>query len=155
MKNFSKNLQKTGDRIINQKTGNETIKNEENKLYLKKKVCHICKKEFSTDDDNKKYHKVWITAITVVMGTAHVYNLRQKTPKEISVVFHNRSKHDYHFIIKGLAEGLEGQLECLGENMEKKLFQYRQRKLEIGKIVTCKTSTAAVDPQHLKVEVVH
>ena len=34
------------------------ITNEENKSYKKQKVCYICKKEFSTDDDNKKYHKV-------------------------------------------------------------------------------------------------
>ena len=24
------------------------------------KVCYICKKEFSPDDDNKKYHKVFV-----------------------------------------------------------------------------------------------
>ena len=34
------------------------LTNEENKSYLKQKVCHICKKEFSTDHDNKKYLKV-------------------------------------------------------------------------------------------------
>ena len=31
---------------------------EENRLYKKQKVCYICKKEFNTDDGNKKYHKV-------------------------------------------------------------------------------------------------
>ena len=31
--------------------------NEENKSYCKQKVCYICKKEISIDD-NKKYHKV-------------------------------------------------------------------------------------------------
>ena len=34
------------------------LTNEETKLYHKQKVCYICKKRFSTDDDNKKYHKV-------------------------------------------------------------------------------------------------
>ena len=39
------------------------LPSEERKLHRKRKVCHICKKEFSTDDDNgitsnKKYHKV-------------------------------------------------------------------------------------------------
>ena len=34
------------------------LTNEENKSYKRQKVCYICKKEFSTDDDNKKYHKV-------------------------------------------------------------------------------------------------
>ena len=46
-------------------------------------------------------------------------NLRCKTPKEISVVFHNGSTYGYHFIIKELAEKSEGQFECLGENTEK------------------------------------
>ena len=27
-------------------------------MHNKQKVCNICKKRFSTDDDNKKYHKV-------------------------------------------------------------------------------------------------
>ena len=30
------------------------LTNEENKLYQKQKVCHICKKEFSVDDNDKK-----------------------------------------------------------------------------------------------------
>ena len=41
------------------------------------------------------------------------------TPREITVVFHNGSSYDYHFIIKGLAEESEGNLEWLGENKEK------------------------------------
>ena len=41
------------------------------------------------------------------------------TPTEIPVVFHNGSRYDYHFIIKGLAEEFEGNFECLGENKEK------------------------------------
>ena len=28
------------------------------KIHQKQKICYICKKGFSTDDDNKKYHKV-------------------------------------------------------------------------------------------------
>ena len=31
---------------------------KENKSYQKQKVCYICKKGFSNDDDNKEYHKV-------------------------------------------------------------------------------------------------
>ena len=41
------------------------------------------------------------------------------TPREIPVVFHNGSRYDYHFIIKGLPEEFEGNFECLGENKEK------------------------------------
>ena len=30
----------------------------DNKLYRKQKTCHICKKEFNTDNNYKKYYKV-------------------------------------------------------------------------------------------------
>ena len=33
----------------------------------------------------------------------------------MSVVFHNRSNYDYHFLIRELANEFEGKLECLGE----------------------------------------
>ena len=38
----------------------------------------------------------------------------------MSIVFHNQSKYDYHFVIKELPEEFEGQFGCLGENTEKK-----------------------------------
>ena len=40
-------------------------------------------------------------------------------PNEIPTVFHYVLKHDYHFIIKELANTSEGQFEYLGENTEK------------------------------------
>ena len=40
-------------------------------------------------------------------------------PNEIPVVFHNGSNHDYHFVIKQLANKFEGKFECFGENTEK------------------------------------
>ena len=50
-------------------------------------------------------------------GTGHnICNLRYKIPKEIPVVFNKSSTYDYHFIINELAEEVEGQFECLGEN---------------------------------------
>ena len=39
-------------------------------------------------------------------------------PKE-TIIFHNGSNYDYHFIINELAWKLEGQFTCLGENPEK------------------------------------
>ena len=39
--------------------------------------------------------------------------------KEILVVFHNVSTYDYHFIIKQLAEEIEGDFKRLGENTKK------------------------------------
>ena len=97
------------------------LTDKENKSYKKQKVCYICKKEFSTDDDNKKYHKVIDRCHYTgkFRGAAHnICNLRQKTPKEVPVVFHNGSTYDYHFIIKQLAKKFDSQFECLGENKE-------------------------------------
>ena len=34
------------------------LTDKENKSYKKQNVCYICKKGFSADDDNRKYHKV-------------------------------------------------------------------------------------------------
>ena len=35
------------------------------------------------------------------------------------MVFHNGSMHDYHFVIKELANNFEGKFNCLGKNTEK------------------------------------
>ena len=45
--------------------------------------------------------------------------MRYNIPKEIPLVFHNGSTYDYHFIIKELVKGFDGNFECLGENTEK------------------------------------
>ena len=86
------------------------------------KVCHIFKRIFSTDDDNKKYHKVkdHCHYTGKYRGAANdMCNLRYKIPTEIPVVFRNGSIYDYHFIIKELAEEFEGEFECLGKTTEK------------------------------------
>ena len=95
---------------------------KEKKIHREQKVCYTCKKGFSTDDGNKKYHKVkdHCHYNGKYRGAAHnTCKLRYKIPKEISVVFHNGSTYDYDFIIKELPEEFEGQFECLGENTEK------------------------------------
>ena len=50
----------------------------------------------------KNFKKLYITVITLEnRGAAHnICHLRYKTPKEITLVFHNGSKYDYYFIIK-------------------------------------------------------
>ena len=87
------------------------LTNEETKSYEEQRVCHICKKEFITDKSDKNefklYHKVrdhfYYTG--KFRGAAHsICNLRYKTPKEISVVIHNGSTYDHHFIIEHLAK---------------------------------------------------
>ena len=53
-------------------------------------------------------------------SAAHnICNLRYNVPKEIPIVFHNGSTHDYHFIIKELVKEFEGNFDCLGEKTEK------------------------------------
>ena len=78
---------------------------EEEKKHNKQKVCHICKKGFSSDDNNKKYHKVKDHRHYTgkYRGAVHdICNLRYK----------------HHLIIKKLAKEFEGELERLGENTE-------------------------------------
>ena len=102
------------------------LTDKENKSYEKQKVCYICKKEFSTDENDKNafklYHKVrdhchYTGKFRVAAHS--IYNLRYKTPKKIPVVFYNGSAYDYHLTINKLAKEFYGQLECLGENTEK------------------------------------
>ena len=83
------------------------LADEENESYQKQKACCICKKGFSTDDDNKKYHKVrdHCHYTGKYRGAGHdTCNITYKAPKEIPVVFHNGSSYDYHFVIKELAK---------------------------------------------------
>ena len=59
----------------------------------------------------------------------NICKLRQKTPKEISVIFHNGSTYDYHFIIKQRAKEFDVQFECYkkeckGCKERRKLNQY-------------------------------
>ena len=52
--------------------------------------------------------------------SAHsICNLRFNVLNEIPVVFHNHSNYNYHFIIKELANGFEGQFECVWESTER------------------------------------
>ena len=84
------------------------LTDEENKFYEEQKVCNICKKGFTIDND-KKHHKVGDHCHYTgkFREAAHsIYNLRYKTPKEIPIVFHNGSTYDYHFKIYKLAKNL-------------------------------------------------
>ena len=59
--------------------------------------------KFSTDHNNKKYHKVrdHCHYTGKYRGGAHdICKLRYKIPKETPVVFHNGSTYYYHFKIQ-------------------------------------------------------
>ena len=146
-KKFCKDLREHATKIINyekKKMISLTKKEEEN--HNKQKVCYICKKEFNTDDSDKKYHKVkdHCHYTRKYRGAAHnICNLRYRIPKEIPIVFQNGSTYDYHFIIKELVKEFDGNFECLGENTEKYITFSVPLKTEIknkNKIIeiTCK-----------------
>ena len=71
---------------------------------------------------DKKYHKVrdhchYTGEYRSVVHS--ICNLTYSVPKKISIVFHNGSNYDYHFIIKELAEKIKKQFTCFGECTEK------------------------------------
>ena len=123
IKNFYLDLREHATKIIDyEKKKMIPLTKLEEKKHSKQEVCYIYKKGLSTDDSNKKYHKVRYHCHYTgkYRGAAHdICNLRYKIPKEIPVVFHNGSTYDYHFIIKELAEEFEGEFKCLGGNTEK------------------------------------
>ena len=123
MKNFSLDLRDHATEIINYEPKEIIpLTKEERNLYRKQKFCHICNKKFSTDDDNKTYHKIKDHCYYSgkYKRAAHVVCSKKcKIPKEIPIIFHSGSTYDYHFITKELAKEFKGQFECLGENTEK------------------------------------
>ena len=90
MKNFCLYLREHAAKIINyEKKEMIPLTKKEEKLHNKQKVCYICKKKFSTDDNNKKYYKVrdHCHYTGKYSGAAHdICNLRYKIPKEILIL---------------------------------------------------------------------
>ena len=115
--------------------------NKEIKSYEKQKVCHICKKGgFRDDDKNKKKVRDHCQNTGKFRGSAHnKCNLRYNEHKEIPVIIHNAT-YDTHFIINQLAIEFKGEINCIGDNMEKYItFSVPIKKeLNNGKIVTYK-----------------
>ena len=60
MKKFCLDLKEHPTKVINYEKKIEMIPltKKEEKNQNKQKLCYICKKRFTTDDNNKKYHKV-------------------------------------------------------------------------------------------------
>ena len=127
MKMFCKDLKDQAMKIINyEKKEMIPLTDEEKESYENQKVRYMCEKEFCTDKENKKEFKRMQKVrdhchyTGKYIGAAHSNcNLKYRTIKKISVVFHNGSTNDYHFIIKQLAREFKYYLECLGENTEK------------------------------------
>ena len=97
---------------------------EENKCYKEQETCHICEEKLCMDKDDENYKnkrkvKDHCHYTGKFRGAAHSKcNLNYKVPKDIPIIIHNAS-YDTHFIINQLAEEFKGELNCIGENMEK------------------------------------
>ena len=118
---------------------------EENKSYKEQKTCHICEEKFCMDKDDENYknktkvkdHSHYTGKIG---GAAHSKcNLNYKVPQDIPITIHNAS-YDIHFIINQLAEERNGELNCIGKNMEKYItFSVPiKKKCDDSKIITYK-----------------
>ena len=97
---------------------------EENRSYDEQEVCHICKKKFCTDEHDENYKnekkvKDHCHYTGKFRRAAHSHcNLKYKVRNNIPIIIHNAS-YDTHFIINQLAEEFNGELDCIGENIEK------------------------------------
>ena len=127
MEIFCKYLRDQTMKIINyEKKKGIILTNKEKESYEKQKLCHICKKKFCYDNNEKNKFRLYQKVkdhchyTRKFRAAAHnICNLRYKIPEEIPVVFHNGSTYDYHFIIKQLVKEFKGNFDCLGENTQK------------------------------------
>ena len=98
-----------------------SLTNEEKNYIGSKRYVLYAKKNLVLIIKNMK--RLEIIAVTLENRRAvhEICNLRHKIQKEIPAIFHNSSTYDYHFITNELAEKIDGQFGCLGENAEKYL----------------------------------
>ena len=95
----------------------------ENNFYNEQEICHICKDEFCEDKDDKDYIsrkkvKDHCHYTGKFRGAAHSKcNLNYKVQKETPVIIHNAC-YDTDFIINRLAIEFNGEINCIGDNME-------------------------------------
>ena len=117
---------------------------EENKSYDEQEACHIreeiCTKEDDEDYINRKKVNNHCLYTGKFSGAAHdICNLRYKVPDNIPIIIHNDSSAT-NFIINQLAKEFKGELDCIGENMEKYItFSVPiKKKCDDGKIIPYK-----------------
>ena len=100
------------------------LTHEENNFYNEQEVYYLCKEKFCTDKNDKNYinkrkFKDHCHYTGKFRGAAHSKcNLNRRVPKEIPIIIHNAS-YDTHFILNQLAVEFKGELNCIGDNMEK------------------------------------
>ena len=104
MKIFCKDLKEHATKIINfKKQEMIELTYKEDESHKNQKQKYICQKRFSTNDDNKEYHKVkdHCHFAGKYIETAHnICNLRHKEPKNLPVFFHNGSNMTIILLLK-------------------------------------------------------
>ena len=134
--------------IINYKKGDmKPLTQEENNCCNEQKICHICKEKFFVDKDGKDYNnRKKVTDHCHVTGKFRGHstcNLSYKDQKEIPIIIHNAT-YDTHLIINQLAIEFKGEINCIGDKMEKYITFSVPIKEEVinnnddKKIITCK-----------------
>ena len=78
----------------------------QNLLYLKEKV----EDKFAKDKKYCKFRDHYHSADKYKDAAYTICNFKYSIPNEISLIFHNGSSYDYHFVINKLAEEFEGNL---------------------------------------------
>ena len=115
MKKFCEFLTEHAMKIVNFRKKMKLLTKEQQESYGNVKICYICKEKFENKYfKDKKYCKVRDRCHYTgeYRGAAHsICSLKYIVPKKASVVFHNGSNYDYHFIIKELAENTGKALE--------------------------------------------
>ena len=93
------------------------LKKEQQESHEKTKICYICKKLFKHNFINDKtYRKVkdHCSYNGKYIGAAHsICNLKYSISQEISLIFHNGLKYNYHFIIKELPKEFEEEFNLI------------------------------------------
>ena len=121
------------------------LTHEENNFFMEQEAFHICKEKFSMDKDDKNYKnkrkvKDNFHYTGKFRGAAHSKcNLNYKVPKDIPIIIHNAS-FDTHFILNQFAIKFKGEVNGIGDNMEKYItFSVPIKKeCDNGKIITYK-----------------
>ena len=119
-----KNKESVNEIINREKKEIIPLTDEKNNIYNKQEIFYIWKEKFCLDKDDKSYVnrkkvKDHCHDTGKFRGPAHsICNIKYKVPKEIPIIVHNAS-YDTHFILNQLAIEFKGELNCIGDNMEK------------------------------------
>lgn len=97
---------------------------QEEKEFKSATRCHICKKRFCADRNDKTHHKVrdHCHLTGQYRGPAHsICNLNYQIDRTIPIVLHNLCGYDSHLLIKKLAstKPIDGAIKIIPHNTEK------------------------------------